>query len=125
MLHQTDREWDKKRYVKARATRRGPPHMLCNFSRLNWPLADSNKVCLRATSVIPFSTMVLSFKNHTIFLASSVIWFAIIPLLKLFLHRAAIKPIKFVISFPMQPNPSIVVAASIFQQVVNKLVFLF
>ena len=101
--------------------------MRCNYSCLNWPLTDSNEGFLRATSVTPFSirVMVLCYKNHTIFLAFFVIWFTLLPLLKNFLHRAVIKPIKFFISFPMQPNPSLGFAASIPQQVVNKLVFLF
>ena len=30
------------------ATRRVPTHTLCNYSRLNWPLADGNGACVRA-----------------------------------------------------------------------------
>ena len=106
------------------ATRGVPTHMLCSYSCLNWPLADSNGFWVRATSVIPFSISVVIFKKHTIFLAFSVTWLAKAPLLKISLHRAAVKPIKSFISSPMQTNPSMVVAASISQQVVNKLVFL-
>ena len=93
-------------------------------SLLIWPLADGNEPCVRAISVIPFSTRVGFYKMHTIINASFT-WLAWAPILKVSYYRAAIKPIKFVISFPMQPNPSMVVAASISQQVVNKLVFLF
>mgnify|MGYP007058656881 CR=1 FL=1 len=106
------------------ATRRVTTYMLCSYSRLNWPLTDSNVACVRANLVIPFSIRVASVKMYTILVASKVIWFAIVPLLKMFLCRAAIKPIKFVISFPVQPNPSILDTASIPQQVVNKLVFI-
>ena len=100
--------------------------MLCNCSRLNWPLTDSNEVCIRAFSVIPFSFRyrVPSYKKPTIFLATNVLWFTPFPLLKIFLYRAVIKPIKFFISFPMEPNPSTFLAASISQQVGNKFVFL-
>ena len=98
--------------------------MLCSYSGLNWPLADGNGACVRAISVIPFATISLSHKMYT-FLIFSFFWFSSAPFLKISLHRAAIKPIKLFISFPMQPNPSIVVVASISQQVVNKLVFLF
>ena len=107
-------------------TRKIPTHnfMLCSYSGLNWPLADGNGACVRAISVIPFATSGLFHKMHTI-LISSFLWFSSAPFLKISLHRAAIKPIKLFISFPMQPNPSMVVVASISQQVVNKLVFLF
>ena len=107
------------------ATRGVPTHMLCSYSCLNWPLADSNGFWVRATSVIPFSISVVIFKKHTIFLAFRVTWLAKAPLLKISLHRAAVKPIKSFISSPMQTNPSMVVAASISQQIENKLVFLF
>ena len=100
-------------------------HMLCSYSRLNWPLADSNGIfCVRATSVIPCSIRVASVKMHIILVAVIVTWFAIVPLFIISIHRAAIKPIKFAISFPVQPNPSIAAAASIPQQIGNKLVFI-
>ena len=100
--------------------------MLCSYSRLIWPLADSNGACVRAFSVLPFSRRAASYNMHTILIAGTFTSFACAPILKISLFRAAIKPgIKFIISFPMQPNPSMVVAASISQQVVNKLVFLF
>ena len=107
------------------ATRRVITHMLCSYSRLNWPLADSNGMfCVRATSVIPCSIRVASVKMHTILFAVTVTWFAIVPLLIISIRRAAIKPIKFVISFPVQHNPSIARVASIPQQVGNKFVFI-
>ena len=102
-----------------------PTHMLCSYSRLNWPLADGNGACVRAISVIPFSIMGGFHKMHTILLFTYSTWFSSAPLLKISLYRAAINPIKLVISFPMQPNPSMVVVAIISQQVENKLVFLF
>ena len=104
-------------------TRVFPVHMGLQFSRLNWPLADSNETGW-ACYVIPFSIIVASYNMATILRASSVIWFAIVPLLIIFFLRAVIKPIKFAIRSPIQPNPSRAVAASIPQQVVNKLVFI-
>ena len=75
-------------------------------------------------NVIPFSSTV-PYNKRTILRALRVIWFAIVPLLIISLRRAVIKPIKFVISFiPIQPHPPNVVAASIPQQVDNKLVFI-
>ena len=96
--------------------------MLWTYSRLNWQLADGNGDYVRAISSIPFSinfAVYTIYKMHTILFAGTTSlapFFIISPL------WAAIKPIIF-ISFPMQPNPSMVVAASISQQVVNKLVF--
>ena len=107
------------------ATRRVITHMLCSYSRINWPLADSNGIfCVRATSVTPCPIRVASVKMHTILVAVTVTWFASVPLLIISIRRAAIKPIKFVISFPVQHNPSIARVASIPQQVGNKLVFI-
>ena len=107
------------------STRRVLTHMLCSYSRLNWPLADGNGACDRAFSVIPFSSRFASYHMHTILIAGTFTSFEFAPIHKISLLWAAIKPIKFVISFPMQPNPSIAFAASVSQQVVNKLVFLF
>ena len=98
--------------------------MLCSYSRINWPLADGNGAWVRAFSVIPFSIRGVFHKMHTILFFSISTWFASAPILKISLHRAAIKPIEFLISFSIQPNPSMVVTASISQQVENKLVFL-
>ena len=106
-------------------TRKIPTNLLCSYSRLNWPLADGNGACVRAISVIPLSIRGGFHKMHTILLFAWSTWLAMLPLLKISLLWAAIKPIKLVISFPMQPNPSILLVASISQQVVNKLVFLF
>ena len=60
---------------------------------------------------------------HTILPTST--WLAIVPPLIISLRRAVIKPIKFVISFPIQPNPSIAEeATSTPQQLGQKLVFI-
>ena len=100
---------------------------LCNYSRLNWPLANSSRAGSWARSVIPFSffpgVIVASYNSPEI-LHVTVTWFAIVPHLIISLQRAAIKPIKFVISFPIQPNPPIAGAGTVPQQVVNKLVFI-
>ena len=77
------------------ATRRVTTRMLCSYSLLKWPLADSHGECVRAFSVIPFSIRVAYVKMHTILVASTVTWFALAPLLKISLRRAAIKPLKF------------------------------
>ena len=95
---------------------------VCNFPCLNWPLANRNGVGIWAGIVIPFSLKVASSKMPTILHAST--WFAIVPPLIISLRWAVIKPIKFVIGFPIQPNPSIAGPSSIPQQVVNKLVFI-
>ena len=97
------------------ATKRVITHMLCSYSRLNWPLADSNGIfCVRATLEVPCSIRVASVMMHTILVAVTVTWFATVPLLIISIHRAAIKQIKFVISLPpIQSNPSIAGAASI------------
>ena len=98
--------------------------MLCSYSRLIWPVADGNGPCVRAISTLPFPNRGAFYKMHTIINAFFT-WLAWAPLVKVSFYGAAIKPIKFVISFPMQPNPSMVVAATISQQFVYKLVFLF
>ena len=101
------------------ATRRVPTHMLYSYSRLNLPLADSNGACVKAVSVIPFSRRIASYNKHTILIAGTFTSFLCGPIIKISHLRAVIKPIIiFIISFPMQPNPSIAVAASISQQVV-------
>ena len=99
-----------------------------NYSRLNWPLADSKGHGWWARSVIPvsfFLFLIAVSQNSPEILGGFVAWFAIVPLLKISLCSAAIKPIKFLIIFlPIQSNPSIVGATSIPQQVVNKFVFI-
>ena len=99
----------------------------CNYSRLNWPLANSRRAGSWARSVIPFSffpAVIVASYNSPETLRVTVTWFAIVPHLIISLHRAAIKPIKFVTSFPIQPNPPIAGAGSVPQQVINKLVFI-
>ena len=76
-----------------------------------------------AKYVIPCPIMVACSKNHAI-LPAFVIWFAIAPIVIISLRRAVIKPIKFVISFPIQPNPPIAVVDRIPQQVIYKSVFI-
>ena len=99
-----------------------------NYFHLNWSLADSKGLGWWARSVIPFSFFLFLIPvsyNLPEILGVTVAWFALVPLLTISLCSAAIKPIKFVFSFPpIQSNPSIVSASSIPQQGVNKLVFI-